>query len=143
MSRGLNVHNSSKEGRVINSILDVLQEVALSMEEFTARQEDLEEYVSAIDEDLADLEDMDNDEDWVEIESNDLTVDDEDEIIEEEAVLEVECPYCHDDFDLYQDAFDGHPTIHVTCPSCHEVLRVDDIDEDFQDYYSSHPHEEP
>lgn len=136
LAKGMNVNMVSKEGRLITSILDVLADVADTMDEVTSRQEDLEEYVTCMDEDLADLEGVDDDDDdddeWVEVTDSDVAAfragdaEEEDDEIEEQVVLEVECPYCHDDFRLDPDAFDGHQTIHVTCPSCREVLRVDD-----------------
>ncbi len=160
MAKGMNVNMGSKEGRLITSILDVLADVADTMDEVTSRQDELEDYVTCMDEDLAKLEGIDNDDQWVEIDDPDEVTlveeaDDDDDDFVEEVVLEVECPYCHDGFQLDPDAFDGHESIHVTCPNCREVLRVEDeidavIDElddgiayDDIDMDAGHPYEEP
>lgn len=160
MAKGMNINMGGKEGRLISSILDVLADVADTMNEVATRQDDLEDYVTCMDEDLAKLEGVENDDDWIEVQdpsevslAND-DMDDEDEM-DEEVVLQVECPYCHDDFPLDPEAFDGHQAIHVTCPNCREVLRVEDeidavieqlddgIDYDDVDMDAAHPYEEP
>ncbi len=162
MAKGMNVDMGSKEGRLISSILDVLVDVADTVDEVTARQDDLEDYVTCMDEELSRSEAVDNDEDWIEIDDPDgVTLveddvdDDQDEDLEEEIILEVECPYCHDDFRLDPEAFDGHHSIHLTCPHCREVFRVEDeidavidqlddgVDYDDVDMDAALPYEEP
>ena len=53
---GLDISDSTKEGKAIKVISDVLKEMAQAIEELAEAQDDLEEYVESIDEDLSDVE---------------------------------------------------------------------------------------
>lgn len=57
LADGLGVDESSKEGKLLLQIVDVLEEFADVLDETIENQVDLEEYVNFIDEDLADVED--------------------------------------------------------------------------------------
>lgn len=57
LADGLGIDESSKEGKLLLQIVDVLEEFADVLNETIEDQMDLEEYVNFIDEDLADVED--------------------------------------------------------------------------------------
>ncbi|MGN9164152.1 CD1247 N-terminal domain-containing protein [Tissierellaceae bacterium HCP3S3_D8] len=57
LADGLNVDDSTNEGKLLLHIIDVLGEFAEVIDEVIEDQVDLEEYVSFIDEDLSDVED--------------------------------------------------------------------------------------
>lgn len=57
LADGLGVDESSKEGKLLLQIMNVLEEFADVLDETIENQADLEEYVNFIDEDLADVED--------------------------------------------------------------------------------------
>lgn len=57
LSDGLGIDESTKEGKLLLHIVDVLEEFADVLDETIDNQMDLEEYVNFIDEDLADVED--------------------------------------------------------------------------------------
>ena len=57
LADGLGIDESSKEGKLLLHIVDTLEEFADVLDETIENQEDLEEYVTFIDEDLADVED--------------------------------------------------------------------------------------
>lgn len=57
LADGLGVDESSKEGKLLLQIVNVLEEFADVLDETIENQADLEEYVNFIDEDLADVED--------------------------------------------------------------------------------------
>ena len=57
LADGLGVDESSKEGKLLLQIVDVLEEFADVLDETIENQVELEEYVNFIDEDLADVED--------------------------------------------------------------------------------------
>ena len=94
----------SKEGKLIGVIIDVLEEIGLSIEDLEENAEALGEEIDAISDDLSDVEkavfeDEDEDDDFFEIEcpncKEDLVIDD--------AVLEsgvVQCPNCKEKFAL-------------------------------------------
>jgi len=94
---GLKIDDSTSEGKVINIMSDILDELATAVSELKEDTEYLNEYIEEIDDDLADVED----------ELDDL-YDDEDDDEED------------DDDDEYGDLFD------VVCPSCGETIFLDD-----------------
>lgn len=77
LAEGLGVAESSKEGKVLVQIIEVLESFTNVLDDLIEDQMDLEEYVNFIDEDLADVEediygeddddddyDFDDDDDW-------------------------------------------------------------------------------
>lgn len=79
LADGLDIEDTSKEGKLLLHIVDTLEEFADVLEETIENQIDLEEYVDFIDEDLADVEEdiYGLDEDYDEEDYDDL-YDDED-----------------------------------------------------------------
>lgn len=58
LAEGLHLDDTTKEGRVILSIIDVLDEMALQMADVVDAQNELAEYVEDVDDDLTSLEEM-------------------------------------------------------------------------------------
>ena len=110
LSKGLDIEDLTKEGKVLSGIIDVLGEMADQLEDIEVAQEDLEEYVESIDEDLYDLEGdiFGNDE----IEMNDM--------------VEVECPNCREAVCFESELMEDDDLIEVTCPNCDEVVYAND-----------------
>lgn len=118
LAEGLNIKESSKEGKLLLGILDTLEEIVASMEELQEEQDDLAEYVEALDDDLAEVEEgfMDDEVD-----------EDDDEDID---FMEIDCPKCGETIYLDEDIlFDEDAE--VLCPNCHELIEfdVDDLTE--------------
>lgn len=111
LAQGLDIQESSKEGRVLNGIIDILGDMAEQLEDIEDSQTDLEEYVETIDEDLYELED----------EFFGEEIDDED-------MVEVKCPNCKEIVCFEADIVDDEDLIEVTCPNCDEVVYVNDQD---------------
>lgn len=109
---GLGVDETSKEGRIIKAIVEVLDDIAQSVTEVEDSVSELTEQVDAVDEDLEDLEkDFYGDEDE----------DDEDED-EDADYYELTCPKCGEKVYLDDDLLsDGE----MTCPKCGEKLEFD------------------
>ncbi|MDT3698181.1 MAG: AraC family transcriptional regulator [Thermincola sp.] len=110
LAQGLDIEDSSKEGKVLSGIIEILGDMTGQMEEIEDAQYDLEEYVETIDEDLYDLED--------EFFGDEL--DDE--------MVEVKCPNCKELVCFEADIVDDNDLIEVTCPNCDEVVYVNDQD---------------
>lgn len=110
---GLGVDADSKEGKIWKAVMDVLADVALSVEDLEATVQEMGEQVDTIDEDLDALEteyygDCDDD--------CDCGCCDEDEF------YEVTCPACDECFDVDEETLlDGG----VDCPACGEHLEFD------------------
>lgn len=122
LTKGLEVNEQSSEGKLLVNIIDVLDDFAEEFESMTDAHEDLEEYVTTIDEDLTELED---------------------EIYEEssyddDGYVEVECPTCHDQVAFESDVLHDDKDLEITCPSCgtvvyESVCEGDDVSESYHD----------
>ncbi|HCC00795.1 MAG TPA: hypothetical protein DEP42_06240, partial [Ruminococcaceae bacterium] len=71
---GLGVDDTSKEGRIVKAIVDVLDDMALTLSDVEDNVSEISEQVDAVDEDLEDLEkdfygdeDEDDDSDYYEL----------------------------------------------------------------------------
>ncbi|ADU25803.1 CD1247 N-terminal domain-containing protein [Ethanoligenens harbinense] len=116
---GLGVDETSKEGRIIKAIVEVLDDVALTVSEVEDSISEVTEQVDAIDEDLEDLE-------------KDFYGDDEDEDDEgdDSDYYELTCPKCGEKVYLDDDLLsDGE----MTCPKCGEKLEFDFSTDDEDD----------
>lgn len=119
LKTGLNLNQERPETKLFNGILDVLDDIALSMDETNVAVETLQDQVLEVDSDLGSLESMlyfSDAEEWDDDE-------DEDEKEEEE-----------DDADSTAPATDAEPedkpveketeTYAVECPGCATVMQV-------------------
>ncbi|MGI6269683.1 MAG: CD1247 N-terminal domain-containing protein [Candidatus Howiella sp.] len=101
----------SKENKLIKAIVDVLDDMALSIEDLEDGAAELTEQIDAVDEDLANLE-----EDFYEDE-DDCCEDDEDDDF-----YEMECPACHDIIYIDEGMLDEGG---IQCPNCGTDLEFD------------------
>jgi hypothetical protein len=104
LSEGLNV-GSSDEGKLLNAIIEVLDDFAVSVEEIEQAHEELAEQVDNIDEDLASVEDI-------------VFVDDD-----EEDEHELACPFCKEVFSIHVNDIDTERNT-ITCPHCKKDISV-------------------
>lgn len=109
LSDGLDVDQSTKEGKLFSAIIGVLEEMAEEIDILDENQQELDEYVDAIDEDLARVEDD--------------VYEDEDEY-DEDGYMEVECPNCHETVYLDEDMFDDEDD-EIICPNCNEPIHLE------------------
>ena len=116
LMEGLGVDESTKEGKVLKAVLDILDDMALSIEDLDAGIDELSEMVDAIDEDLGAVEDdLYEDEDD---EDDDEEYEDEDEELEldeDDELYEVTCPTCNLTFTITEEMLDAGET---KCPEC-------------------------
>lgn len=57
LAEGIQLDKESKEGKLFSAVIDVLNEVAVAIDEVSNNQLEIESYLEAIDEDLGDVED--------------------------------------------------------------------------------------
>lgn len=118
LADGLNLDKNSAEGKLFSAIIDVLDDLALSVE-------DLTDQIDAVDEDLEMLEEYVYEGDEDDFCDGDCDGCEGCDGFNEEAVYEIECPACHEivyfDEELFEedDAFE--------CPNCGTVLEMGDI----------------
>ena len=118
LAEGLNIDTEkSKEGKLISMMMDILQDVALELEDLQAEQAELGEEIDAVSDDLGDVESLlydDEDEDF----DDDY---DEDEDEEEDCYASV-CPNCGDEIYFDDSVLESGEVI---CPGCGQRLNFD------------------
>ncbi len=118
---GLDFDKDDKETKVINAVLDVLEDLALTVSDLDDEMELVTEQLDAVDEDLADLEEIFYDE------CDDCDCDDDCDCCDcdcdcDEDMYEVECPACGEVIYFDEEIIlDGE----AKCPACGEVLEFD------------------
>lgn len=122
---GMDIDQSTKEGKVLTAVMDVLSDLATTLEDLEDYTAELTEQVDAIDEDL-DLLESDYYEDWEEDDDYcDGCCDDCDEDCGDE-FYDVTCPSCDTTFCVDEETLlEGG----IECPNCGENLEFE-IEED-------------
>ena len=123
---GYELDKSSKEGKIIAGMLDLIADMADKISALEADNKDLHEYVEELDQDLGAVEEdlyFTDDED--EDDYDDLN-DDEDYEGEDSNYYEIECPSCGETV-CFDDSVNADE---LTCPACGSELGciVDDDD---------------
>lgn len=120
LAEGLELDENKKEVKVLNAIIDLLDDMALTMTETEDNMNDMADQLDAVDEDLGSLEDDfydDGDE-----EDDEEADDDDEDIGDAECYYEVTCPNCHETVCLSEDLASGGQ---IDCPNCGETLEFD------------------
>ncbi len=118
LAEGLNIDtDKSKEGKLINVMIGILEEIALSIEDLEENSLALGEEIDVLSDDLADVEDIvfDDDED-----------EDEDEEDFDDDWFEVECPNCDEVLVVDEDALEEG---YIKCPNCDTEYSLDLTDD--------------
>lgn len=120
LADGLGLDAASKEGKVIAALLELVNEMAGTIEEMQSKMRDLEDYVEELDEDLGDVEEV-------------LVGDgDEDEDDDDDGFCDGDCENCGENCDDSADSDesddddeDDDEYFEVVCPSCGDVINFD------------------
>ena len=117
LAEGLNIDTEkSKEGKLINVMIGILEEIGLAIEDLEENSLALGEEIAVLSDDLADVEAVvfdDEDED-------DYDEDEEEEF--DDDWFEVECPNCDEVLVVDEDAReDGY----IKCPNCETEYSLD------------------
>lgn len=120
LTEGLDLDTSTKEGKLLSAIIDVLDDMAFEVSDLQEVVGELGEQIDMIDEDLDGLEEIvydDEDDD-----------DDDCDCCEDGDLYEVVCPSCGDSIYLDEDMVEEGE---MDCPNCGEHLEFDfDEEED-------------
>ena len=121
LMEGMNLSADSNEGKLFRAIVDVLDEIALEVEDLTDEVMELGDGLDVISDDLSDVEDVLFDED----DSDDYDDEDEDDEDDEEECYATTCPECEEEI-FFDDSVleDGK----VECPNCGATLEFDPAD---------------
>ena len=116
LAEGMELDTDKKEGKLLSAIIDVLEDIALELEDIQDEQAELSEGLDAVSDDLEDVEDLvfedyDDDDEY-----------EEDELDEDEDCYATTCPTCEETI-FFDDSIleDGE----VICPNCGEKLEFD------------------
>ncbi len=115
LAEGLDLGRDSKEGKVLNGMINLLQDLALSVSDLREAHSDLETYVETLDEDLNDLE-------GEVYEDSPLALDD----MNDEDMVEIDCPNCHETVYFDPEILEEEDVMEITCPNCDTVVFIDE-----------------
>ena len=122
LMEGLDIDASTKEGKILNVMADILADMAVASEDMQEQIDEIVEVVDEIDEDLGEVEkDLYEFDDDCCCDDHDLCDDDDDDI------YEVVCPTCGDTICLNEGMLEEGS---MTCPGCGELLEFDFDDEE-------------
>lgn len=119
LAEGLGIQEDTKEGKLLKAVMDVLADLAVSVEDLEDYTAELTEQVDAIDEDLDSLE-------------NDFYDDDDDccDCCDDDEYYDISCPNCNEEFCVDEETLlEGG----IDCPNCGEHLEFDIEDCDCDD----------
>ena len=106
---GLDFDKDDKETKVINAVLDVLDDIALTVSDLDDEMGLVTQQLDEVDEDLAEVEE--------------LIYDEDDEDFDDDEEFSVECPNCGDL--IYLDLESLEDCDKITCPGCNEEIELE------------------
>lgn len=124
LAEGLELDEKKPETKLIKAMIDVIDEMALSIADFEDSLDMMGEQLDAVDEDLSDLEDYIFEEDEDDYEGCDCGA------CPGGDYFEVECPACGEVICLDESVLDEDS---IECPACGETLEFDFDDEEEED----------
>ena len=115
LAEGMELDTDKKEGKLLSAIIDVLEDIALEIEDIEDEQAELADGLDAVSDDLEDVEDIvfgdDEDDEYY-----------EDDLDEDEDCYATTCPTCEETIYFDESILeDGE----VVCPNCGEKLEFD------------------
>ena len=117
LAEGLNIDtDKSKEGKLINVMIGILEEIGLAIEDLEENSLALGEEIDVLSDDLADVEAVVFDD-----EDEDDYDEDEDEEFDDDW-FEVECPNCDEVLVVDEDALEEG---YIKCPNCDTEYSLD------------------
>ena len=117
LAEGMGLDTEKKEGKLLAAIIDLLEDIALEIEDLWDGEEELYEGLDAVSDDLEDVEDL-----IFEDEEDEYEEDDFDELDEDEECYATTCPTCEEEIFFDESVLeDGE----VICPNCGEKLEFD------------------
>ena len=116
---GLDLDKTTKEGKLIAALLDMVSDLATEIDDMQSKMSDLEDYCEELDEDLGDVEEV-----LLDLDDEDY-FDDEDEIDGCDgncAACDCECDFDDEDWD---EDDEDEEYFQVICPSCGDEINFD------------------
>ncbi len=115
LAEGLELDDSNKQDKLIKAIIDVLDDLALTVADLEDACAEMSEQIDAVDEDLSSVEDLIYEDDDCDCDCGECDCGCEDE------EYEIECPNCHDLIYLCEEDLDED----IKCPNCGSDLQFE------------------
>ncbi|MEG1687531.1 MAG: hypothetical protein RR185_05745 [Angelakisella sp.] len=113
LAEGAKLSDATTEGKILMAVIDVLDDMAMTVSDVEDSVAEMSQQVDEIDDDLAAIE-----EEWYDDEGED----DDDEDDDDDEMYEIVCPKCGDIINLDGDMLDEGS---INCPNCGESLEFD------------------
>ncbi|MCR4419661.1 MAG: AraC family transcriptional regulator [Clostridia bacterium] len=110
MVSGLGLDTTTREGQIMQQVLELLDSLVGAVTELQKAQEETEEYLESVDQDLFRLED--------EVYGPEEREEDD----EEPEHVEVECPECRETVCFDPELLEDEGEVEVNCPQCGTVV---------------------
>ncbi|MGN0576646.1 MAG: CD1247 N-terminal domain-containing protein [Ruminococcus sp.] len=125
--QGLDIDSTSKEGKALLAMTDVMNEMVIYIEDLQSQVDELTELCDILDEDLGAVEEDLYNEDDCDCDDcdcdDDCCCDDDDyDFSDDDELYEVTCPTCGDTILLDESIIDEGS---MNCPNCDELLEFD------------------
>lgn len=111
LAEGMQIGDSTNEGKLLKAMIEVMDDIALAMDDVEEVQEQLGEQIDNIDEDLAEIERV-------------LFDEEDDEDYDDDVIAEIDCPHCHETIELSEDMLDDEAES-FGCPHCNNDIAVE------------------
>ena len=108
LAEGMELNTDKREGKLLSAMIDVLEDIALELEDIREEQAELADGLDAVSDDLEDVEDA--------------VFEDEDEDEDAEDCYATTCPTCGETIYFDESILDDGE---VLCPNCGEKLEFD------------------
>ena len=118
LAEGMELDTEKKEGKLLAAIIDLLEDIALELEDLWDGEEELYEGLDAVSDDLEDVEDLIFEED----EDEDEEEYDEEDFDDDEDCYATTCPTCEEEIFFDESILEEGEVI---CPNCGEKLEFD------------------
>lgn len=126
---GMEIDNSTKEGKALLQMSEVMSELVLYVEDLQSQVDELTELCDIIDQDLGQVENDIYDDDDFECDECDKCLDDDEDDDEDDfdfddddELYEVTCPSCGDTILIDEGMIEEGS---INCPNCNELLEFD------------------
>lgn len=134
---GLEIDASTKEGKALTAMADVMHEMVMYVEDLQAQVDELTELCDILDEDLGTVEEdlYEDGCDCEECDCDECECDDDDDedydFDDDDELYEVTCPTCGDSVLVDESIIDEGS---MRCPNCDELLEFDYEDLTIEDF---------
>ena len=124
LAEGFGTDPATREGKLLATVIDILEDLALDLEDVMDSVEELEEGLDAVSDDLEDVEDIVFDEFDDEDEDDLDDLDDDDELLDADDLVlyEAQCPTCGEFVTFEESVLEQGG---IACPSCGESLEFE------------------